>query len=236
MQRGRQMSALRQRRPHRRELQLCDKPGLVRLLEQHVGSKVQRRKPGERLQLLGQRLAQHHHQRDVALVQRPPDARDRPLPHQLTGRLGENGPGVQVLVIDCQSPRVRNIARIPNDETRSQERAAAADTCGMADPSQAHLTADGDTARHVRMLTTLLAGCDPCGWVEAGGSPNLYAGLALEVVGALHRDAGVPAVVMMLPGEAALEPTTKFARVAVDWWRTTRDLRNPLPAVTRKTA
>lgn len=86
------------------------------------------------------------------------------------------------------------------------------------------------------MLTTLLAGCDPCGWVEAGGSPNLYAGVALEVVGALHRDVGVPDVIMMLPGEAALEPTTKFARVAVDWWRTTRDLRNPLQAVNRKTA
>ena len=89
------------------------------------------------------------------------------------------------------------------------------------------------TARHVRMLTTLMAGCDPCGWVDQGGSPNLYVEASREVLVALQHRADVTAVVMTLPGEADVEPAMTFARVAVDWWRTADVARPPLAACAR---
>ena len=82
-----------------------------------------------------------------------------------------------------------------------------------------------DAARHVRMLTTLMAGCDPCGWVDAGRSPNQYAGVALDMLSALHHGADVPRLLMRFPGDASVEKATRFARVALDWWQTAQDAR-----------
>lgn len=74
------------------------------------------------------------------------------------------------------------------------------------------------TAREVRMLTTLLAGCDPCGYVDQGGSPNLYAGMALATLRRLHRGTDAVDLLNVFPDDASAPAALQFARVAVHWW------------------
>lgn len=81
------------------------------------------------------------------------------------------------------------------------------------------------TAREVRMLTSLLAGTDPCGYVETGGSPNLYAGIALDALRRLHRGTDAADLLNIFPGDAAAPAAAQFVRVAVDWWETACGVR-----------
>lgn len=76
------------------------------------------------------------------------------------------------------------------------------------------------------MLTSLLAGCDPCGYVDGGGSPNLYAAIALDGVRRLHRGSDVPDLLGIFPGDADAASALKFARVAIDWWSTAVSVRD----------
>ena len=82
------------------------------------------------------------------------------------------------------------------------------------------------TAREARMLTGLLAGCDPCGFVEKGGSPNLYAGMALDALGRLHRGTDTVDMLNVFPGDVAVESAMSFIRVSMDWWDTARAVRS----------
>ena len=73
------------------------------------------------------------------------------------------------------------------------------------------------STRDSRMLTALLAGCDPCSYVASGGSPDLYAGLAVEALERIEAGAGPADVVLALPGEADASAAWQFANVAVEW-------------------
>ena len=89
---------------------------------------------------------------------------------------------------------------------------------------------DVTSARHVRMLTTLLAACDPCGWVDEGGSPNLYAGLALATLKLLQVGADAPTLLTVLPSDTETPAAMQFTRAAVDWWTEARPVRDALLA------
>ena len=78
-------------------------------------------------------------------------------------------------------------------------------------PTTVHSTRDS------RMLTALLAGCDPCSYVAAGGSPDLYAGLAVEALARIEAGAGPADLVLARPGEADAGAAWQFASVAVEW-------------------
>ena len=69
----------------------------------------------------------------------------------------------------------------------------------------------------VRMLTTLLASCDPCRAIAAGGSPQDYAETARDVLITLEAGAGVADVLLTLP-QAEVEMAHRFALVALHWW------------------
>ena len=79
------------------------------------------------------------------------------------------------------------------------------------------LTQTVPSTRDSRMLTALLAGCDPCSYVASGGSPDLYAGLAVEVLQRIEAGAGPADLVLALPGEADATAAWQFASVAVEW-------------------
>ena len=78
--------------------------------------------------------------------------------------------------------------------------------------------------REVRMLVTLLASCDPCGYVDAGGSPNLYAGVAGDALTVLHAGAGLIDLVMAMPPEADASAAWRFANAALSWWASKREV------------
>ena len=69
----------------------------------------------------------------------------------------------------------------------------------------------------VRMLTTLLASCDPCRHLAAGGTAQNYTDAAHDVLDALRGGGGVTDVLLTLP-EAEVEDAHRFARVALHWW------------------
>lgn len=69
----------------------------------------------------------------------------------------------------------------------------------------------------VRMLTTLLATCDPCGYVAAGRTAERYTGTARDVLATLRGGGGISDVLLTLP-EAEVEQAHRFARVATHWW------------------
>ena len=73
------------------------------------------------------------------------------------------------------------------------------------------------STRDSRMLTALLAGCDPCSYVAAGGSPDLYAGLAVEALERIEAGGGPADLVLALPGDADACAAWQFASVAVEW-------------------
>lgn len=87
------------------------------------------------------------------------------------------------------------------------------------------VSVDPATAREVRMLTALLAGCDPCRHVTGGDSPDVYAGIALDAVRLLHRGTRVVDMLDVFPGEADASAVLQFARAAVDWWETASSAR-----------
>lgn len=77
------------------------------------------------------------------------------------------------------------------------------------------------------MLTGLLAGCDPCGYVAEGGSPNLYAGMALDALRRLHRGADAVDMLKVFPGDVPVDSAMQFIRVSLDWWDTARYMQSP---------
>ena len=83
--------------------------------------------------------------------------------------------------------------------------------------TSAALTPTPPTDPDVRMLTTLLASCDPCGHLAAGGTPQDYTAAAHDVLTTLGEGAGVTDVLLTLP-QADVEQAHRFARVALHWW------------------
>ena len=79
------------------------------------------------------------------------------------------------------------------------------------------LTAPPSTDPDVRMLTTLLASCDPCGHVAAGGTAERYTEAACDILTTLRAGGGVTDVLLTLP-EAEVEQAHRLARVALHWW------------------
>ena len=69
----------------------------------------------------------------------------------------------------------------------------------------------------VRMLTTLLASCDPCGYLAAGRTAQRYTEAARDVLATLRGGGGITDVLLTLP-EADVEQAHRFARVAAHWW------------------
>ena len=69
----------------------------------------------------------------------------------------------------------------------------------------------------VRMLTTLLASCDPCGYLAAGRTAQRYTEAATNVLATLSGGGGITDVLLTLP-EAEVEQAHRFARVALHWW------------------
>ena len=82
---------------------------------------------------------------------------------------------------------------------------------------------DPQAGRQVRMLTMLAAGCDPCGWVDTGRSPNLYAGVALDALKRIRVGAEPVDLVMALPGDADAGAGLRFALAAITWWNGERE-------------
>ena len=76
------------------------------------------------------------------------------------------------------------------------------------------------TAREARMLIVMLSACDPCGYVDDAGDPHLYAGIALDVLGRLHRGDDNGGLLAAFPPDVAVEGAVRFAGAAVDWWQT----------------
>jgi hypothetical protein len=78
-------------------------------------------------------------------------------------------------------------------------------------------SADPAAAREIRMLTALLAACDPCAYVDGGGHPDLYVDLAVEVSCRLHDDADAVALLDVFPDDASAVAVSRFAGAALDW-------------------
>jgi hypothetical protein len=96
-----------------------------------------------------------------------------------------------------------------------------------AQPSRAAAgTLRAPSTREHRMLTTLLATCDPCEYVDAGALPFRYNPIAGDVLRLLQRHRHSAAdVVMLLPGEADASRAIQFAFAARDWWNNQQDAR-----------
>ena len=74
------------------------------------------------------------------------------------------------------------------------------------------------------MMMTLLASCDPCGTIEAGGSPLDYMSLASKIADRIGVQGCHPAdIVMEFPGHADAASALQFASAALDWWSRDRD-------------
>ena len=78
-----------------------------------------------------------------------------------------------------------------------------------------------ESARHARMLTSMMAAYDPCGWIEAGGSPSLYTANALEMLRVLRERGDIAALIMLFPNAGTVAAAASFATVALDWWSRT---------------
>lgn len=91
------------------------------------------------------------------------------------------------------------------------------------------------TTREHRMLVTLLAACDPCGYVQAGASPASYSHLAPALADCLARPGCRSVDVLgMFPNDADAAAALQFARAALDWWARQREgiPRTGFPPVT----
>ena len=75
-----------------------------------------------------------------------------------------------------------------------------------------------DTSRCVRMLSVLLTACDPCGYVEAGGSADDYTALAWQVEAALQAGMGAAQIKALLKNITETDDPSRFCEAAVDWW------------------
>ena len=75
--------------------------------------------------------------------------------------------------------------------------------------------------RTARMTMTLLAACDPCGYITAGGSPVEYAALADQVALRLTQGGRHAEILAVFPGQANGAAALQCATAALDWW--TRD-------------
>lgn len=74
------------------------------------------------------------------------------------------------------------------------------------------------------MLVTLLATCDPLGYVDEGQAPFAYNPLAGKVLELFRRRRHTTSdIVMGLPGEADAARAVQFAVAATDWWNTQQD-------------
>lgn len=71
--------------------------------------------------------------------------------------------------------------------------------------------------RDVRMLTTLLASCDPCHRMDGDRSPAVYIDTACEILLALQAGCGETDVMLTMP-DAEVEAAHRFAQVAMHWW------------------
>ena len=94
----------------------------------------------------------------------------------------------------------------------------------LADPD---LFVDATAAREVRMLTTLLAGCDPCAFVRQGAEPDAYYALALITLQHLHRGSDEVEILQQFPGEAEAAAVLQFVRVAMHWWTIANGFGSP---------
>ena len=80
------------------------------------------------------------------------------------------------------------------------------------------------STRDHRMLTTLLAACDPCGYVDGGDSPLRYNAAAGKVLHLFRRRRySTTDIVLELPGEADAARAVQFAHVASAWWTAQQD-------------
>ena len=69
------------------------------------------------------------------------------------------------------------------------------------------------------MVNALLASTDPMGAVAAGGTPDAYHGLAVQVVYALRHGAVAEDLLGLLRSDAAgVESAHAFSRAAHTWW------------------
>ena len=74
------------------------------------------------------------------------------------------------------------------------------------------------------MLTTLLATCDPCGYVDDGQTPFQYNALAGEMLKLFRRRRYSPTdLILTFPGEADAGRALQFAAAATDWWDRQQD-------------
>lgn len=89
--------------------------------------------------------------------------------------------------------------------------------------------ADVALPRRIRMLTALLAACDPCGHVDAGESPEVYAGAALTALRILRSGCESSDILTALPPGAQASAAVAFARSASDWWRTDSHISQSSP-------
>lgn len=76
-----------------------------------------------------------------------------------------------------------------------------------------------EETRTVRMLSVLLTACDPCGYIEAGGSPHDYTALAWQVKAALRAGMDASQIKALLKKTSDVENPARFCEAAVDWWR-----------------
>lgn len=79
------------------------------------------------------------------------------------------------------------------------------------------LLAEG--TKSVRMISVLLAACDPCGYMHNGGSAHDYTRLAWQVEGALRAGMGASQLKALLQTTCAMEDPARFCEAAVDWWQ-----------------
>lgn len=76
-----------------------------------------------------------------------------------------------------------------------------------------------EAPKAVRMLSVLLTACDPCGYIEAGGSAHQYSALAWKVEAALQAGMGAAQIKRLLHTICDVENPSRFCEAAVDWWR-----------------
>ncbi len=80
------------------------------------------------------------------------------------------------------------------------------------------------STREQRMITTLLATCDPCGYVDAGQAPYRYNPLAGRILHLFRRRRSSPSdIVLEFPGEADAARAVQFAFAVVAWWNEHQD-------------